>query len=448
MSSWIEYPKDHHFPIHNIPFTAFVQEDGKGRCASRIGDFIIDLFELASAGVFNAECTAALKEEKLNAFMGLGRPNWRHVREVLQKLFSKDDQTVQGNAALKAKVLKAVGSVQLVLPAEIGDYTDFYSSREHATNVGKMFRPTAAPLLPNWLHLPVGYHGRSSSIVPSGTPLRRPLGQTRPDDEKPPVFGACKLLDMELEVGAWVGTGNKLGEPVPLSEAKDTVFGLSVFNDWSARDIQKWEYVPLGPFLAKSFCSTVSPYIITLDALEPFRCAGPVQGPAGGKGDPELLPYLKQEYEGAYDLKLSAELKPKGEDVYHTICQTNFKYMYWSVFQQLAHHTVNGCNMKPGDLFASGTISGEDQNSFGSMLELTWRGAKPLTLPSGAERKFFADGDSVNLTGVCSVCFDTPAHSPSPHSHNKPHHHQQQNGDITIGFGPCEGTVLPAPKYE
>jgi len=386
------------------------------RCASRIADFVVDLYELASAGVFSDAANAALKEEKLNTFMGLGKAEWKGVRAKLQELFTTS-AVLKDNADLKAKVLKPLDTVQMVMPATVGDYTDFYSSREHATNIGKLFRPTMAPLLPNWLHLPVGYHGRASSIIVSGTPIKRPCGQTRPNDDAPPQFGPCKLFDMEIEVGAWMGKGSKLGEPITIDAAKDSVFGLSLFNDWSARDIQKWEYVPLGPFLSKSFASTTSPWIITMDALEPFM----VQGPKQGEGeDPEPLPYLKQDYAGAVDLKLTAEIKPKDEDKYHTISTTNFKYMYWSVYQQLAHHTVNGCNMNPGDIWASGTISGPTEDSYGSMLELSWRGSKPIKLPSGAERKFFQDGDSVNLTGLC------------------------QGPDYNIGFGPCEGTILPA----
>eukprot|EP01059_Diplonema_ambulator_P022863 TRINITY_DN381_c0_g2_i1.p1 TRINITY_DN381_c0_g2~~TRINITY_DN381_c0_g2_i1.p1 ORF type:complete len:432 (+),score=163.96 TRINITY_DN381_c0_g2_i1:60-1298(+) len=411
--SWISYEKDSHFPIQNIPFGVFEGPDGKGRCATRIGDKVIDLKALADMGKFEGEWGESLKEEKLNKFMSLGSAARKAARAKIQELFG-----ASGDKSLESVTADA-SSVKMLLPADIGDYTDFYSSREHATNVGKLFRPTQAPLLPNWLHLPVGYHGRASSIVVSGTPVRRPLGQTRPDDEKPPVFGPCRLLDMEVEVAAWVGKPNNMGEPITIDNAREHVFGLSLFNDWSARDIQKWEYVPLGPFLSKSFASTTSPWIITMDALEPFICAGPKQGV---DGDPEPLPYLKQTFDGAVDLKLTASLKPKEGDAYHTLCNTNFKYMYWSVFQQLTHHTINGCPMNAGDVFASGTISGPTDDSFGSMLELTWRGSKPLKL-GDVERKFFQDGDSVMMNGVC------------------------QGPDYCIGFGDCEGTVLPALEF-
>ena len=407
----ISYDKQHQFPIQNIPFGVF-EKNGKGVCATRIGDCVIDLSVLAEAGVFSAEVGAALKESKLNTFMGLGKQFWTEARTRIQSIFS-----TEGNADLKTKSMLKVEDCKMVLPATIGDYTDFYSSREHATNVGKLFRPNGEPLLPNWLHLPVGYHGRASSIVVSGTEIRRPVGQQRPDESAPPVFGPCKLLDMEVEVGAWVGKGNAMGTPITIENSKDHVFGFSLFNDWSARDIQKWEYVPLGPFLSKSFASTISPWIITMDALEPFICNGQ---PQGTNGDPEPLQYLKQSYPGAFDIKLSASLKPKSDSNYTTICNTNFKNMYWSVFQQLTHHTVNGCNMNPGDLFASGTISGPTEDSFGSMLELTWRGTKPLKLNNGEERKFFQDGDSVMMNGIC------------------------QGPDYCIGFGDCEGTILPA----
>eukprot|EP01064_Diplonema_japonicum_P029387 TRINITY_DN473_c0_g2_i1.p1 TRINITY_DN473_c0_g2~~TRINITY_DN473_c0_g2_i1.p1 ORF type:complete len:414 (+),score=108.67 TRINITY_DN473_c0_g2_i1:55-1296(+) len=412
--SWISYEKDSHFPIQNIPFGVFQGPDGKGRCATRIGDKVIDLKALADMGKFEGEWSQALKEEKLNTFMSLGSGPRKAARAAIQALFA------EGGDKSLVSVLSDVSTVKMLLPADVGDYTDFYSSREHATNIGKLFRPTMAPLLPNWLHLPVGYHGRASSIVVSGTDIKRPLGQTKPDDEKPPVFGPCRLLDMEVEVAAWVGKPNTMGEPITMANAREHVFGLSLFNDWSARDIQKWEYVPLGPFLSKSFASTTSPWIITMDALEPFICEGPKQGV---NGDPDVLPYLKQGFPGAVDLKLFASVKPKEEDTYHNICKTNFKYMYWSVFQQLVHHTVNGCPMNAGDVFASGTISGPTEDSFGSMLELSWRGSKPLKLASGAERKFFQDGDSVMMNGVC------------------------EGPGYNIGFGDCEGTILPANTF-
>ena len=279
LSSWVEYEADCEFPIQNLPYGVFSKrtEDGAPRCGVAIGSKVVDLKALSDNGFFDKTVQEALREVRLNKFMGLGRPAWTQTRETLQKLLSDADGTLRDNASLREKVVLDVNDCDLHLPCKVGDYTDFYSSREHATNVGKMFRPNGAPLLPNWLHIPIGYHGRSSSIVVSGTPVHRPLGQTRPDEAKPPVFGPCKLLDMELEMGAFVGPGNKLGEPIKMENARDHIFGLCLFNDWSARDIQKWEYVPLGPFLSKSFASTVSPWIVTLDALEPFACFGPEQ---------------------------------------------------------------------------------------------------------------------------------------------------------------------------
>ena len=299
-----------------------------------------------------------------------------------------------------------------MLPVDIGDYTDFYSSREHATNVGSMFRDPDNALLPNWLHLPVGYHGRASSVVVSGTEVRRPMGQTQNGDA-PPTFGPSRLLDFELELGFFTGPGNALGEPIPVEQAADHIFGFVLVNDWSARDIQKWEYVPLGPFLAKNFATSISPWIVTMDALEPFRCAGPVQ-------DPEPLPYLRSQGPQAFDIHLEVGIQPEGAGEDDVVCRSNFRYMYWNVCQQLAHHTVTGCNVRPGDLMASGTISGPDKGSYGSMLELTWRGQHPLRLSDGSERKFLADGDTVVMRG------------------------RAEKDGLRIGFGEVSGRILPA----
>jgi fumarylacetoacetase len=304
--------------------------------------------------------------------------------------------------------------IEMLLPVDIGDYTDFYSSREHATNVGTMFRDPENALLPNWLHLPVGYHGRSSSIVVSGTRIRRPKGQTLPAGAETPVFGPTKLLDFELEMGFITTDANSLGRSVSVEEARDQIFGLVLLNDWSARDIQKWEYVPLGPFLAKNFATSISPWIVTLDALEPFRVEGPKQ-------DPEPLPYLKEEGKTAYDIKLEASIQPKNSEE-TVVSRTNFKYMYWSISQQLAHQTVNGCNVRSGDLYGSGTISGKEPGSYGSMLELTWKGTKPLKMKDGTERKFIENGDTVILRGHC------------------------ENEQVRIGFGTCVGKVKKAKK--
>ncbi|KFQ85370.1 Fumarylacetoacetase, partial [Phoenicopterus ruber ruber] len=304
-------------------------------------------------------------------------------------------------------------SATMHLPARIGDYTDFYSSRQHATNVGIMFRGKENALMPNWLHLPVGYHGRASSVVVSGTPIRRPVGQMRPDNDKPPVFGACKRLDIELEMAFFVGPGNKYGEPIPVSRAQEHIFGMVLMNDWSARDIQKWEYVPLGPFLSKSFGTTISPWVVTMEALMPFVLPNPVQ-------DPKPLPYLQDKEPYTFDIKLFVAIKGEGMSMPTTICRSNFKHMYWTMKQQLAHHSVNGCNLRPGDLLASGTISGPEPESFGSMLELSWNGTKEIPLGSGQSRKFLQDGDEIILTGYC-----------------------QGNG-FRVGFGQCSGKILPA----
>jgi fumarylacetoacetase len=347
--------------------------------------------------------------------MAAGPGIWSAVRERLQELLAAGGSPLSDDADLMERVLLNAGEVRMQLPAEIGDYTDFYSSREHATNVGTMFRGKENALMPNWLHLPVGYHGRASSIVPSGTDVRRPMGQLKPDDDAPPVYGASRLLDFELEMGFFVGPGNDLGHPIPVSQARDHIFGFVLVNDWSARDIQKWEYVPLGPFLGKSFATTISPWVVTAEALEPFRVDGPSQ-------DPVPLGYLRTSGPMAYDIDLEVGIRGSDMSDYHTVCRSNFKYMYWNVAQQLAHHTVNGCNLRPGDLLASGTISGAEKTSFGSMLELTWRGTEPVSMPDGTSRKFIEDGDSVRLKGYAL-------------------------GDgFRIGFGAAEGTVLPALK--
>lgn len=424
--SWVEYAAEHPFPIQNLPYGVMQRSSGPTippRCVTAIGDWVVDLWELADAGCFQQVpgATEALKQQTLNDFMALGRPAWSAVRACLIREFTAGGGGgLEGNGDLKKKVLIPSAEARMQLPANIGDYTDFYSSREHATNCGKMFRPDGDALLPNWLHIPIGYHGRASSIVVSGTPVRRPLGQLRPDPAAPPTFGPCRLLDLELEVAAWMGPGNAHGEPISIENARDHVFGLSLFNDWSARDIQKWEYVPLGPFLGKSFASTISPWIVTLEALEPFNTKGPAQGEGG---DPTPLPYLQQSFPGAFDIHLQASVVPAGQTETVNLSHTNFKYMYWSVFQQLTHHTINGCNLRPGDVFASGTISGPDAGSLGSMLEITQAGKKPMQIPGG-ERKFFQDGDSVSIGGYC------------------------QGDGFRIGFGPCEGTIQPAPEFK
>ncbi len=300
------------------------------------------------------------------------------------------------------------------LPAAIGDYTDFYSSREHATNIGVMLRGKDNALQPNWLHIPVGYHGRASSVVVSGTDVRRPNGQTKPPDADQPIFGPSRLMDFELEMGFFVGPGNRLGENIPIDEAPEHIFGMVLVNDWSARDIQAWEYVPLGPFLSKNFATSISPWVVTMDALEPFRCPGPAQT------DPEVFPYLKSPDDRAYDIHLEVALQSLKMAAPDRVATSNLRYMYWNVCQQLAHHTINGCNAQPGDLCGSGTISGPEKHERGSMMELSWRGAEPIRLSNGEERKFLADGDTVIMTGWC------------------------ERDGIRVGFGEVRGTLLPA----
>jgi fumarylacetoacetase len=321
---------------------------------------------------------------------------------------------LRDDSGLRDAAFHSMTGVEMLLPATIGDYTDFYSSREHATNVGTMFRGPDNALQENWLHLPVGYHGRSSSVVVSGTDVRRPKGQTKADDAESPSYGPSRLMDFELEMGFFVGPGNALGEPIPIAGAAEHIFGMVLLNDWSARDIQKWEYVPLGPFLGKNFGTSISPWIVTMDALEPFRCAGPAQD------DPEPLDYLKNPGNCAYDIPLEVLLQTEQMDTPETIATSNFKYMYWSICQQLAHHTVNGCNAQPGDLLGSGTISGPDKHERGSMLELSWRGAETVELANSETRKFLADGDTVIMRGHC------------------------ETDGIRIGFGEVSGELLPA----
>jgi fumarylacetoacetase len=333
-------------------------------------------------------------QDSLNAFLALGRPAWRKAREVLQNLLAADTPTLRDDAALRARVLHEKKDVTMQLPARIGDYTDFYSSYHHAHNVGTMLRGPENALMPNWKWLPVAYHGRASSIVISGTDVKRPHGQTKPPDASAPVFGPSKSFDFELETAFFIGPGNRLGQPVSVDQAEDHIFGIVLMNDWSARDIQTWEYQPLGPFLAKNFCTSISPWVVTLEALEPFRKPLPAQ-------NPEPMSYLKRANDFTFDIQLEARLQTARMRKPQTITRSNFQNLYWSIAQQLAHHTVGGCNLQPGDLLASGTISGPAEDARGSMLELTWRGANPLQLPGGETRKWLEDGDRLTITGWC-----------------------------------------------
>jgi len=403
----IDIPENSDFSIHNIPFGIFSTQDRSPRIGVAIGEHILDLAAVAELDVFDFN-TALLEKDTLNDFISLGKEITTRVRKKIQHWIKDDDSVLAGKPELFVKQSEA----QMHMPVAVGDYTDFYSSLEHATNVGKMFRDPENALLPNWKHIPVGYHGRASSIIVSGQPIHRPKGQTMPNGVESPVFGPTKRLDFELEMGFICGKETKLGESVSTANAEDYIFGLVLFNDWSARDIQKWEYVPLGPFLAKNFASSISPWVVTLEALEPFKLAGPKQ-------EPEVLPYLTYEGEKNYDIHLEVGITPEeGEET--TVCQSNFKHMYWNMAQQLAHHTVNGCNINIGDMMASGTISGKEENSFGSMLELSWGGTQPIQLKDGSKRKFIEDGDTVTMRGYA------------------------QNGDIRVGFGEVSAKVLPA----
>lgn len=419
LRSFIPVPEGHGFPIQNLPYGVFQRAtDEHPQVCVRIGDYLLDLKVLEHAGHFHDTAlgqTHVFCKWSLNKFMQQGRAVWRSARARIQELLRSDVATLRDNRALRDQALVPLEAVELRLPVEIGDYTDFYSSRHHAFNVGTMFRGPENALLPNYLWLPVGYHGRASSIVLSGTPVRRPVGQTSADDAAAPTVGPSRLLDFELETGFFVGPGNALGQPIPIRRASEHIFGMVLVNDWSARDIQKWEYQPLGPFLAKNFATTISPWVVTMEALEPFAREAPPQ-------DPPPLEYLRHPA-GArphYDIHLEVALKTAKLGQAHTISRSNFKHLYWTMAQQLAHHTITGCNLRAGDLLASGTISGPTPESYGSLLELAWRGTQPIKLPGGEERKFLADGDTVVLRGWC------------------------EGEGFRVGFGECTGTILPA----
>ena len=411
--SWLEVPENSDFPIQNIPFGVFLTKDDVITIGTRIGDFAIDLGALQQLNYFEGiELTDDMfMQDTLNDFISDGKKTWRLVRNRIADLFDVKNLKLQNDLEHRDIIVFKMEEVEMQLPVLIGDYTDFYSSKEHATNVGKMFRDPENALLPNWLHIPVGYHGRSSTIVPSGIPVHRPMGQTLPNGEISPVFGLSRLIDFELETAFITTDANVMGENIPVHEAEDYIFGMVLLNDWSARDIQKWEYVPLGPFLAKNFASSISPWIVTMDALEPFRTKGPKQ-------DPTPLPYLQQKGKHTFDINLEVAICPEnGEE--NIVSRTNFKYMYWSMCQQLAHHTSNGCRVNSGDMMGSGTISGPTPDSFGSMLELTWGGKNPIKLSDGTERKFINDNDTVTMKGFC------------------------QNNEVRIGFGEVSSKLLP-----
>lgn len=415
LTSWVAVSRNSDFPVQNLPFGIF-EHNGQRRAGTAIGEYVLDLAVLHESTLLDGLGLpdGVFQRNYLNDFFALGRKTISAVRDRLSQLLRHDEPTLRDNQVVRNQALIPIASVNMLLPVKIGNYTDFYSSEEHATNVGSMFRDPKNALLPNWKHLPVGYHGRASSIVVSGTSVKRPRGQVKPPDAERPSFTATRKLDFELEVAFITCGATELGHAIHTAEAEQYIAGLVLFNDWSARDIQQWEYVPLGPFLAKNFASTISPWIVTLDALEPFRVKGPEQ-------DPSVLPYLAFEGERNFDIILEVLLKPNHAEP-ATVCRSNFKYMYWNMCQQLAHHTVNGCNIEVGDMYASGTISGPSPGSYGSLLELSWNGQKPLTMPDGTSRTFIEDGDTIIMKG-----------------------HAEKDG-VRIGFGECSGKVLPANK--
>ena len=411
--TWLELPSKTDFPIQNIPFGVFLTKENVVTVGTRIGDYAIDLGALHQLNYFEGiELTdTVFLQDTLNEFISDGKKTWRLVRNRIADIFDAENPKLRDNKKHQEIVIFNIEDVEMQLPVIVGDYTDFYSSKEHATNVGTMFRDPENALLPNWLQIPVGYHGRSSTIVPSGIPVHRPLGQILPPGELNPVFEASKLVDFELEMAYITTDANVMGENIPVEEAEQYIFGMVLLNDWSARDIQKWEYVPLGPFLAKNFATSISPWIVTMDALEPFRTKSPKQ-------DPQPLPYLRQTGNNTFDINLEVAIQPENAAPM-TVTKSNYKYLYWTMSQQLAHHTSNGCRIYSGDMMGSGTISGSNPDSYGSMLELTWGGKNPITVSDGTERKFINDNDTVIMTGFC------------------------EKNDIRIGFGEVKSKLLP-----
>ena len=419
LTSFLEIDPQSDFTMHNLPYGIFSEiAQANKRVGVAIGDWVIDLAVLETHGLLQLDGNQNyFNQPTLNTFIESGKQNWQKVRQTLQNLLSIDNPTLRDNAELRKLVLLQQNTVTLHLPIHVPGYTDFYSSKEHATNVGTMFRDPKNALLPNWSELPVGYNGRASSVIVSGTDIVRPSGQIKLPNSERPIFSATRKLDFELETAFIVGKATKLGQPISIEDASDHIFGMVLLNDWSARDIQQWEYVPLGPFNAKTFASAISPWVVTMEALEPFKVKGPVQ-------QPQPLGYLQENIANSYDIHLSVEVQTPQSQKSDVICQTNFKYMYWSMAQQLTHHTIAGCNVQVGDLMGSGTISGPTEDSYGSLLELTWNTTKPLTLSNGETRGFLEDGDRVVMKGYC------------------------EKDGIRVGFGQVENTILAAHKFE
>jgi fumarylacetoacetase len=414
LRSFVEVDPASDFPIQNLPYGVFSTSSApQPRVGVAIGDFVLDLWELAQDSRIEVAEPAVFAEPSLNAFMTLGTKVWSTTRARLSELLRHDNPELRDNDELRTQALVPMSEAKLHLPFQVAGYTDFYSSKEHATNVGVMFRGKDNALQPNWLHMPIGYNGRASTVIVSGTQVRRPRGQLKPPTSDAPTFGPCKRLDFELEMGVVVGQPSAMGEMLTEAQAEAMIFGFVLLNDWSARDIQQWEYVPLGPFQAKAFATSISPWVVTREALEPFRVAGPQQ-------DPAPLPYLQQRNAQNYDLALDVALRAPGMNAAQSIGRTNFKYMYWSSVQQLMHHTSSGCAMNVGDLLGSGTISGPDKDQRGSLLEISWNGTEPVELDSGVKRTFLEDGDSLVMRGWC-----------------------QGNG-YRVGFGAVEGTITAA----
>ena len=415
--SFIEVNQESHFPIQNLPYGVFSTKDNNTpRIGVAIGDYVLDLSVLEKEGFFKhiiGEDRTVFNRPYLNDFMSLGNEIWSQVRKEIQLLLSADEPQLRDNPSLRKQSLILQNEVDLHMPVKIGDYTDFYASKDHATNVGIMFRGKDNALMPNWTHLPVGYHGRASSVVLSGTNVQRPVGQTKPQNADAPIFGPCKQLDFELEMGFLIGTGNTLGDPISIDQAEKHIFGMVLVNDWSARDIQSWEYVPLGPFLAKNFATSISPWVVPMEALEPFRTDGPVQ-------NPEPLEYLKQQGANSFNINLEVYLKGEKQHTPTRISSSNYRYLYWSAAQMVAHHTIGGCDLNTGDLLGTGTISGSEKESRGSLLELTWRGTEPINLGEGEQREWIEDGDEMAITGWC------------------------QGEGYRVGFGEVTGTIVPA----
>ncbi|MCA1401168.1 fumarylacetoacetase [Bradyrhizobium sp. BRP56] len=414
LRSFIDVAPTSDFPIQNLPYGVFSSKDGLApRVGVAIGDYVLDLWELEQDSRLDVGPLGVFSQPSLNAFMALGPKVWSATRVRISELLRSDHPELRDNRELRARALVPMADVRLHMPFAVSGYTDFYSSKEHATNVGVMFRGKDNALQPNWLHMPIGYNGRASTVVVSGSKVRRPRGQLKPPTAEVPSFGACKRLDFELEMGVVVGQASPMGEMLTEKQAEEMIFGFVILNDWSARDIQQWEYVPLGPFQAKAFATSISPWVVTREALEPFRMQGPAQQPAP-------LAYLKQTQPNNYDMQLDVALRAGAMNEAKTICSTNFKYMYWSSVQQLVHHASSGCAMNVGDLLGSGTISGPEKHQRGSLLEISWNGTEPVELAGGVTRSFLEDGDSLVMRGWC------------------------QGDGYRVGFGEVEGTIVAA----